>query len=243
MAAPTIVVTDNRDGTATVTISGDLLHTYDAYARRIDGTMGNAGWVFIGFVALLTPPGVEQFTVPLDKGLYAFYAIELGEISPLYVQMVTNAAEDSLHERILQGVYSKALTLGYPGIKTLKRVDLPAETEIERSDGLPALFISTFRIQATYTDMVNGHDDTGFPVLFMYAFPDALKDGPDPVVTLWQQITRRAFRSQRVPGVPESYNATVEPGPLGVVDLPDTNVPVKGSTQIVRVLTREPRGA
>jgi hypothetical protein len=241
MAAPAIVVADNRDGTATVTISGTLLHTYDAYARRIDGTAGDAGWVFIGFVALLNPPGVEQFAVTLAKGLYAFYATGGGEVSTVYMRMVTNAAEDSLHERIWQAVHATLLTLPFPGVVEVKRIDLPAEAETTRVKGLPAVLTSLFRTQPTYVDRTNGADDTGFPVMVSYLFGDATKDGPEPPMTMYQEIVRRAFRAKRLSGVPEAYLGSIEPGPLGVVDIPDTKTLLKSSTQILRFMAREQR--
>src|SRR5262249_27966541 len=130
---------------------------------------------------------------------------------------VTDGLE-SLHLRCLAAAQARIRALALDGLASDRVVimKVPLERPLVGADGLglPAIVLSPRHEASPASEGTNAQDDVRHDVLV--AIFD--RDNQEPTLAanldrhlLWRQQIARAFRNQRLSGVPEVINATVEP--------------------------------
>lgn len=240
---PTYTWTDNKDGTgATLTTSGlvaDL--TFEIWVQPFGRRIGAAG----AWSLNRTGVGNGTFALSLPVGYYFAYAFpSKADMSPVAYFAVTDG-EDSVHFRAMQAVEAKIKLLDLDGLTTVITRKLPTDRGIGDTGAdipLPAVVISTMGIEAQPQNQgTNQRDDVDYPVNVTIL----AADNGDLVTNQarylkWREQINRAFRNQRLDGVPEIMICRVQPAQITAAQQFWANV--YHSSLIVRCVSREVRG-
>lgn len=250
--ALTLVVVDNRNGTATATIDGTGGEVATLYRQAIP--VGS--WVVAG-----TRTGDGTLTVTIAPGGYWWYATagaatalldengdpildENGDpilteggmlVSPVVLRVVTDGSL-ALHSRILDAVVSRIDLMGLDGIVQVRRVDHDAKATLDT----PSVIVSTLSQTEQTRGGTNAQDDTGFPAYVVFVDRHQDDQTRKDRLILWRQQVRRAFVSQRLDGVPEVMTCELEPDQ--VIAIETSIVSYQFSAMTLRFVCREPRG-
>ncbi len=218
--ALTLTITDNANGTATATISGSAGNTTQVRYWNVGGDLGSAGEGSIGGARA----GDGTILMTLPKGYYWFVVVEIVGLAPLLIgnfvyQNITDG-DDAIPEQCLQAVKSRIQSLTLTGISG-SSIDIQIIPDIQSLQGdegvasrLPGILLSGFANEKI-SGGTNTRDDYGYPVTVMIA----AKKGADleaqrPVFLKWRQQCLLAFNSQRLPGVDEIHQTTIDPQPV-----------------------------
>lgn len=209
-------VQDHADGTgATALVTSETTGGQAAvYVRGFEGDLGSGDWTAAGPTLLGVP-----LALPLAAGHYFAYAIVTSgtaqAASPVVYFVVTDGQE-SIHTRCLAAVQARIRLLALEGVATSQVVieKVPTGRSLAGGTPLPAVVITPQRAAMPPAAGTNGADDVHYDVLV--AIYD--RDNQDPTLRvnldrhlLWRQQIARAFRNQRLAGVPEVINSEVEP--------------------------------
>ena len=242
ISTPTLEVADNADGSGGVaTISnGDAGATHEVFVQAVNGELGGSTWTSRG-------SRVGNGTINIAAGVGYYWAkVEAssgGESvtsNLAYVQF--SEAGEAVLSRCLAAVQAKIAGLSLPGIDGDRIV--VRKVPDDRNLSKPAIVIAPFQRESLApVEGTNARDDVGYPILV------AAMDGDNQHPTsnhnrnlLWRERIRRAFHNQRLAGVDEIINTTVEPLPItDATAWFERNTFV--TTLLVRCISRELRGA
>jgi hypothetical protein len=242
---PQLIVTDHGDNTgATATISGAATDsTNTVYVQSFGGDLGAGTWTSAGSiegngaVELDLAPG--HYFASVVSSLYGSQAV-----SNVTYFVVTDGVE-SIHTRCLAAAQARIQLLALDGLpgESVVIEKLPAGRNLAAGVGLPAVVLSPHRAAMPATAGTNSLDDVHYDVLV--AIFD--RDNQEPTLQanldrhfLWRQQIARAFRNQRLAGVPEVINAEVEPAE-GLLD-EAWKRELMTSAVLLRFTSRETRG-
>jgi hypothetical protein len=241
ISIPTLAVNDNADGTGGVaTISaGDVDSMHDVFVQAVDGELGTSAWtnagsrVGNGNVNIAVAPGFYWVKVEAANGSESV-------TSNLVYTHFTDGEQAVLY-RCLVAVQARIQGMALAGIAN-ERIVIRKVPD-DRNVAKPAVVIAPLRQESLDpAEGTNNRDDVGYPVIV--AALDADNQNPSSNHDrnlLWRERLRQAFHHQRLPGVDEIINGTVEP--LPIVDTPawfDRNTYM--TAMIVRLTSRERRG-
>jgi hypothetical protein len=242
-AAPAVTVADQQSSGAFVaTLDGGNPAAGNAlYRAAFTGRTGPLTWVLSG---TRTGPGEIAGVVPAGYYLWAVSsAIGDGQAwsTPVYSQ-VTDAAEP-LHERILKAAVAvlQSVLGDYVPANNVKRIKIPEDQRVKEMPR-PAALLITFGQQEDYPGGTNTSDDTVFPALFSYVTNGLWTNADDAGSLAVRQLVRRAFRSQRLPNVPEVMTCEIGNGPVLTLATADRSVDIQASSMTLKWKCREPRG-
>lgn len=239
LAEPTLTITDLADGTGvTATIAGgDGAATNTIRYQRVDGELGTSTWTTLGSQVgngttgtLAAPVGLHWFRC--DSVLAAEAVV--GNL----VYAAVTSGDDAVLDQIMESSIARIQLLNDPwiGNRVYKQVQ-PSEVNI----AMPCCIVSLAGLLETDEGGTNIRDDVGYPLrvdLVDRASPDDKRI--IPLVTKARQSIQRAFRQQRLPGVPETYVCRVEPAPIYDPELPAYQIAL--SSFVLRFVAREVRG-
>jgi len=243
--APTLAVSDNADGTGGVaTITGAAAGAaVTVYSQAVDGDLGSAAWTSRG-----SRTGNGTVSVAPGNGFFWWKAIASAGGSEATSNLVYQNCSDGLaavHHRCLAAVQSKVRALGLAGLdadSVLVR-KLPIDRGLGPQVSLPAVLVTPERETMPPGAGVNLRDDVGYAV----AVTLVDRDNQEPSLSAnlnqylrWREQIARAFRHQRLPGVPEIVTCTVEPAGVVGADAWAKNLYV--SSLVLRFTSREQRG-
>lgn len=157
------------------------------------------------------------------------------QLTDLVYQPITSGVA-AVHDRILDAAAARIALLALDGIQEVVRHKIPSKIRMT----LPCVLLTSFQRSEDESQVTVGHDDTIYPVyvLFLGRNPEVQED--EPRILLWRQKVARAFRHQRLPGVPEVYTCGIVFDP--VIDI-DTNLyEYQFSAMTLQFTAREPRG-
>ena len=242
---PQLIVTDHGDNTgATATISGAATgSTNTVYVQNFGGELGSGTWTSTGEIE-----GNGEVELDLPPGHYFATVVSslLGSqaVSSVTYFVVTDGLE-SIHTRCLAAAQARIQLLALEGLagESVVIEKLPAGRNLAAGVGLPAVVLSPHRAAMPATAGTNSLDDVHYDVLV--AIFD--RDNQEPTLQanlnrhfLWRQQIARAFRNQRLAGVPEVINAEVEPAE-GLLD-EAWKRELMTSAVLLRFTSRETRG-
>ncbi len=247
VCAPYLSIADNGDGLgATATISAAALASSNTiYVQSFHGELAAGVWT-----AAATITGNADSLLNLTTGHYfAYAASSLGgatAVSSIVYFVVTDGLE-SLHVRCLAAVQARISSLSLGGLPAGNVVirKLPIDRGLGTSGGvgLPAIVLSPRRAAMPPATGTNGLDDVDYDVLV--AIFD--RDNQEPTQALhldrhllWREQIARAFRNQRLTGVPQVINAAVEPAEGMLEEAWKHEMMV--SALLLRFTSRETRG-
>jgi hypothetical protein len=243
---PTLAIVDNGDGSgATATIGGSEPGSHNVvYTQRFSGDLESASWQVAG-----TRSGDGQIELALSTGHYFALATStqggITVASSVAYFVVTDGVE-ALHSRCLAAAQARIRLLALAGVENDRVVVRKVPLGRNLGGGgleLPAIVLSPRRTDMPPTSGTNGADDVHYDVLV--AIFD--RDNQEPTFQLqldrhllWREQIARAFRNQRLAGVPEVINAAVEPAEGLLDDAWKHELAV--SALLVRFTSRETRG-
>lgn len=243
--SPRLEVFDHADNTgATATVSEAASGTINwVYVQRFDGNLGGGNWSSAGSVS-----ENGDLDMPLAAGHYFAYAHSsrggAEAVSNIVYFVVTDGLE-SIHTRCLAAVQAKIRLLALDGLTSSRVVveKLPVARNLATGVGLPAVVLSPHRAAMPLTAGTNTLDDVHYDVLVTIVE----RDNQEPSLhanldrhLLWRQQIARAFRNQRLGGVPEVIDAAVEPAE-GLAD-ESWKRELMTSALLLRFTSREVRG-
>ncbi len=217
-AQPSLSVADHGDDTgttATISLSEpDAENT--VYLQQFSGDGSIGPWQMAG---TRTGDGDVELSVP--AGHYFAYVASAGDtltmVSGVVYFVVTDGAL-ALHARCLDAVQARIRALALPDLDDARVIvqKFPTDRNLvgDEGVGLPAVVVSPRRAAMPPTVGTNGFDDVHYDVL-VTIFD---RDNQEPTLVadldrqlLWREQIARAFRNQRLTGVPEIINAEVDP--------------------------------
>jgi hypothetical protein len=244
---PALSVVDHANGSgATATVSALPIGTVSVvYYQQFAGDLGSQVWHVGGTVI-----GNGSTLLSLPSGHYFAYAAStLGEGTAIssVVYFVVTDGQESLHTRCLAAVQARICALALLGLPNNNVVvrKLPFDRRLGSADGLglPAAVVSPRRSTMPPTTGTTGLDDVDYDVIVTILDRDnqepSLAENLDRHL-LWRQQIARAFRNQRLPGVPEVIHAAVELEDGPAEDAWKHQLMV--SALRLRFTSREPRG-
>jgi hypothetical protein len=222
LAAPQLSILDHGDGSgATATVgSADPAATTVVHVRGFAGDLGDGAWNAVGTVS-----GSGDLELDLPAGHYFAYAVSSigsAQVASRVVYFTISDGLESIHTRCLNAVQARIRLLGLEGITNAQIVieKVPAGRNLAAGAGLPAIVLSPQRTAMPTAAGTNGADDVHYDILV--AIFD--RDNQEPTLELnldrhllWRQQIAKAFRNQRLPGVPEVITSEVEPAE-GLID-------------------------
>lgn len=205
-------IADNGNGTGGVaTVSGaDTGTAVTVYASPYAGIQQNLTWTSAG-------SRTGNGTVAVLPGLGQFFWYATGTVSA--APALSNVTFQALTDNT-QSVHYRCLAAYQARIQGLNLTDMPSSSIVIRwlprkeeglGDTLPLITLSPVGREGQ-PGILNNRDDIEYPVLM--AIID--KNNRDLVLniprnTLWRQQIFRAFRHQRLAGVPEIITTDVQP--------------------------------
>ncbi len=215
VAPPELSMVDHADGsgaTATITSVEPLANTL-LYLRAFSGELGTGDWTAAGS---FDPTG--ELSLVLVPGHYLAYAVSSASgvqtVSDVVYFTVTDGLE-SIHSRCLAAVQARIRLLALEGVAPQRVIieKVPVARNLA-PENLPTIIVAPKRAAMPAEAGTNGLDDVHYDVLV--ALVDRDNQQPTDVAQLdrqllWRQQIARAFRNQRLPGVPEVINSAVEP--------------------------------
>jgi len=216
VAPPQLAINDHGDGSgATATVSGaESDSTTTILLRTFNGEPGDGSWTQAGAI---DGNGTVELMLPAGHYFaYAISAVESIHVLSRVAYFVVSDGLESIHTRCLTAVQARIRLLSLDGVANERVVieKVPTGRNLSAGSGLPAIVLSPERAAMPASAGTNGADDVHYDVLV--AILD--RDNQEPTLAanldrhlLWRQQIARAFRNQRLPGVPEVINSEVEP--------------------------------
>jgi hypothetical protein len=218
--AVTLAITDNADGTGGVaTISGaNPAATITVYSQTVSGELGTATWtargsrVGNGTIALAPAPGIGYYWWRAVEDLAGVLAA-----SNFVYQNITDG-DQSLHYRCLLAVQARIQSLNLAGVAGASVVIREAPTDRGMGDGgavaMPAILVTPVAVEQLVI-ATSARDDVGFPIFVGIVDISNQELAIDLATRLkWREQIIRAFSNQRLTGVAEVHQVTVEPGSI-----------------------------
>lgn len=212
--APTITVTDNEDGTATVTVSGSDVGTTNTafYAPVNYDPYDGSNWTTADNITGDGDIDVTPTYVRNRGGVY-LWRVESSDGTVAHSNIVQNRVSGSsqtTYERILEAVHAQIAGAGLEGILTN---EVKLQTVPDKIDRRLILVAPTDpeRMLTGGRQRSNARDDTVYPVTVVYADAANRKQTADKrdQWMRWRQDIARLFRSQHLTGVDEVYDCTI----------------------------------
>lgn len=214
-APPELTIVDHADGSgATAALAGFEADSNSVlYLRAFTGEVGAGEFTAAGMF-----DSSGELSLSLAAGHYFAYATcsaaGVQSTTRVIYFTVTDGA-DSIHSRCLAAVQSRIRMLALEGVADERVIieKIPVARNLEPED-LPTIIIAPKRAAMPSDAGTNGLDDVHYDVLV--ALVDSDNQQPTDVELLdrqllWRQQISRAFRNQRLPGVPEVINSAAEP--------------------------------
>ena len=247
----TLIVADDGDGTATVTVSGGTAgRTAQAYYQARSAQVGPVSWTS-GGTGVFNGSGVATISVAPSGtyGRYTWLAVQLDaggtyaeNFSQSYFRPLVDAVAKSVWERCVLAVKETIDGLTLSGITTAKAVaEWYPKILREMTPQPPAILVAPFASEDYPNTGVNDEDDVGYPVIVVIV--DAINAQSSTSMNrdlLWREQISRVFRFQRLAGVPEVYISQIAPDVVVNPDAYANNLLV--SAVLFRFVSREPRG-
>jgi len=247
-AVPSLAMSDNADGTGAVATvaSADSGTTNTVYVQAFNGDLGTGDWTSKG-----SRTGNGTIAVSLaTAGHYLAYLTSSdgsgGTSVSAVVYFVVTTGADATHYQCLVATQAVIQSLLLDGIANssvvVKKIPLD---RILGPQGIsyPGVLVTPARETMDHTAGLNRLDDVGYGVLITML--DA--DNQEPTVAAninkyltWRQRISKAFRNQRLSGVPEIIIAFVDP--IEMVMPEAWNKQLWASSLLVRFISRESRG-
>jgi hypothetical protein len=244
---PQLAIVDHGDNTGATAAIGQTAGsaTNVVYVQGFSGDPGSGAWQSAG-----ARVGDGELVLQLPTGHYfAYVASSDGAkktASSVNYFVVTDGLE-SLHTRCLAAAQARIRSLALAGLDNervlVRKVPLDRHLAGSGGIGLPAIVLSPRRAAMPPTAGTNGLDDVHYDVLV--AIFD--RDNQESSLALnlerhmqWRELIARAFRNQRLSGVPQIINAEVESAEGLIEEAWKHELMV--SALLVRFTSREPRG-
>ncbi len=220
--ALSLQVADGEDGTAVATISGsDPATTNTLYKARWTGRAGfDHVWTYgqLTWTAVNTRTGDGTITLA-GEGYWLWNVVGTVAAAPAFAstyQPISDVNTLSLEERILLAVTTRIRSLALADIPDNAIIDRWVARRTEGVDPLPCVAVAVWGAE-TFIGGTNSQDDIG--LAFAVALLD--KKGGDDRANLtrdtkWREQVIRAFRFQRLAGIPEVM--TCIPEPASIID-------------------------
>jgi hypothetical protein len=244
---PVLAVVDHGNDTgATATIGlseSGAINT--VFVQRFSGETTSFAWQSVG-----TRTGNGSVELALPVGHYFAYVASSSEtitmVSTVVYFVVTDGAM-ALHARCLDAVQARIRTLALADLENdhviVQKFPLERNVTGPGGVGLPAIVVSPRRAAMPPTVGTNHFDDVHYDV--QVSIFD--RDNQEPTLEanldrqlLWREQIARAFRNQRLVGVPEVINAEVDP--TDELSQDGWKHQLMISTLLVRFTSRETRG-
>lgn len=214
-----LAVTDNADATgAEATISGTAVDdTTIVYTQRINDDLSTGTWRFAGSrvgdgtVELSLPPG-HYFAL-------AKTVTDNGYATSPVVHLVVTDGEDAVQTAILDAAKARIELLALSELASVViQKKLNEEVIGEGKEfPLPACMLAPISVASPANAGTNEQDDVTYTVACLFFSADNLVTGVDEKDErqfLWLQKVAKAFRNQRLPGVPSVVRTEVQPGEI-----------------------------
>lgn len=214
-----LAVTDNADGTgAEATISDtDSGDTTIVYTQHINDDLSDGTWRFAG-----SRTGDGTVELDLAPGHYFVLAKTVTDngyaTSPVVHLVVTDGA-DAVQVAILEAAKARIELLALDGVESVVIQKKLNERVIGagKEFALPAVMLAPLTEASPANAGLNELDDVTYTVACVIFTADnqttAITAG-DEAHILWRQKISKAFRNQRLPGVPSVIRAEVQPGEI-----------------------------
>lgn len=212
---PELSIVDHADGTGvTATISGfEPASNSLLYLRAFNGDVGISDWTVAGMFN-----SAGELSLSLAPGHYFVYAVSSAggvQTATEVIYFTVTDGVESIHSRCLAAVQARIRLLALEGVAEERVIieKVPIARNLAPED-LPTIIVSPKRAAMPADAGTNGLDDVHYDVLV--ALVDRDNQQPTDVELLdrqllWRQQISRAFRNQRLVGVPEVINSAVEP--------------------------------
>ena len=201
-------VADNQDGSGiTATISGSSGGSVSFFYQLVT----DDSWTEGG-----SRTGNGNIAVELTDGFYWGYALDGSTLSNV-VYFSSTTADDSVHYRCLLAAQARIQSLNIFDVDSVRVRKLPLDRGFKPDNKdfeLPAVILSPMG-QETMGPATNLRDDVAYPVVITLIFKhnvgrhQELEQDIEPFLKVRERLAR-AFRSQRLNGVPEIYMTNVE---------------------------------
>jgi hypothetical protein len=216
VSSPALSVVDRADGTgATATISAAAFGSSNSlFVQSLAEDWQSANWTAEANIS-----GSGTATLELAVGHYFAYAVsELSGNAAVsnVVFFAVSDGQESIHTRCLISVQARIRSLALPGLNNSRVVveKLPAmRAATIQAVGLPAIVLAPQRATMPPSSGTNARDDVHYDVLVAMFDRDNQHVASDAALDrhlLWREQIARAFRNQRLGGVPEVIDASVE---------------------------------
>ncbi len=213
---PKLEIIDHGDATgATAQVEDvDVADSCEIWIRSFSGQLGQGGWTLAD-----QRLGSGNITLDLPAGHYFAYALLRTDITQLVSEVIYFSITDgleSVHTRCLEAAQARIRMLNLEGLENEQVLieKLPTNRHLPSEVALPAIVLSPTRATMPVEAGTNSMDDVRYDVL-VTIFD---RDNQEPSLVenlerhlLWRQQIARAFRNQRLPGVPEIIQTEVEP--------------------------------
>jgi hypothetical protein len=146
----------------------------------------------------------------------------------------------------MTAVYQNILTATQTKLQGLSLTGIDDANIIIREVGsdagvtLPGIVIVPQRPVMNPRAGTSAHDDVAYPVLVAMFAADNHAQSKTDTYTDWLQTIARAFRHQRLSGVPEVFDCEVSPG--DAIDRQGWDAQKFVGLTVLRFISREPRG-
>lgn len=237
----TLAISDDADGTggvATITESGAV--TNSLYAQAVNGELGTSAWTLIdtrsgnGTIPIASPD-------PTAIGFY-WWKVESSEgASNLVYQPITSGTE-AVYERILDAVAARITLLGLTDQTSRALGVYPRMLPDDDTVVFPCVMATLDGVSESDVSQVMSKDDLQYPVRVSIIDKNPSRDNSRREMYLrWREKIARSFRGgQRLPGVPEVMNSSVQYGQVFDPKLPEYQFLVMQLSLVFT--TREVRG-
>lgn len=194
-ASPTITVTDNEDGTATVSVSGsDGGTTNTAYTAPARGGDWSSGGTVTGDgdIEVTRVGGIYHWRVESSDGAVSHSNVLLNRVSE---------STQTIYERIVEQVLSDLQGASLTGIS---KSQIKLQTSPQK-DSNKMLLVAPYGREGYRNTGTNRRDDVMYPVLVAHIDPGNRDQGAEKRNRRmsWRQDVSRLFRQQHLTGVPE----------------------------------------
>lgn len=253
MINPTLqlIVADSNNALATATVTGGTTgRTAQLFYQLRSAQVGPVSWTS-GGTAVFDGTGTASISVTPSGsyGRYSWLAVQLDaggtnvtNFSQSYFRPLVDPVYRSVWDRCTFNTKETIDGLILDGIPTTKTVAAWWPKILRNmSPAPPAILIAPFASEDYPNTGVNDEDDVGYPVIVVMV--DKINNDSAANMSrdlLWREQISRVLRFQRLAGVPEIYNAQIQPD---VVVHPDAYANgLLVSTLLFRFVSREPRG-
>jgi hypothetical protein len=244
--AGNLTVTDNANSTGTASISGAAAgDVASIYYSQWSGEIKAYNFTLAGNIT-----GNGSLSLSIGTGHFLFQSLNTNAgnvtLARAYHQNITDGL-DPVHVRILDAVINRINNIGFSWLPTSKVLKRWVPNLLENVDGAPPVVYVCPVGAEQYNDTLINRDDPGFPTIIALVEAATLTGNQTTgLATLNRDLdfrirVSRAFRNQRLSGVPEVYNCRLDPSNIADMNALLTKQRIV-SALILRHYTREERG-